>query len=77
MQTFIQTYSSFSTRGATMNARDLDTVLQQLGKNTVSVRWQNVTKFTEINVKVMAVLITVYYIPRKIIYHTIFRSVYG
>ena len=60
-----------------MNARDLDTVLQQLGKNTVSVRWQNVTKFTEINVKVMAVLITVYYIPRKIIYHTIFRSVYG
>ena len=29
------------------------------GKNTVSVRWQNLTKFTEINVKVMAVLITI------------------
>jgi len=47
------------------------------GKNTVSVRLQNLTKFIEINVKVMAVLLTLYYRPRKIIYHTIFGSVYG
>ena len=47
------------------------------GKNTVSVRLQNLTKFTEINVKLMAVLLTLYYRPRKIIYHTIFGSVYG
>ena len=47
------------------------------GKNTVSVRLQNLTKFTEINVKVMAVLLILYYRPRKIIYHTIFGSVYG
>jgi len=37
------------------------------GKNTVS---QNLTKLTEINVKVLAVLITLYYRTPKIIYHT-------
>jgi len=33
-------------------------------------RISTVTKLTEINVKMLAVLITLYYRPRKIIYHT-------